>query len=323
MKSYLILSLILCICMLVFPFFSKLSVESDTDTSYKSETDKDKEESTTEKTIDVMRSSTGSITTMDIFEYLVGTVAGEMPASFHNEALKAQAVVSYTYAKWLLEENKDEESYITDLSSLHQKYIDKAEQKEKWQDTYEENRKRIEDAVKSVYGEFLTFDGKAAMTVFHALSSGKTLSSEEVWGDDVPYLVSVDAPGDIIAEEYESTVSIPAEEFRDSFEDEDVAFEDDNFKKWASVKEKSDDGYISVLTVSSCDFTARQVRKILSLPGNCFRAKTDSNGFVFTVHGKGHGVGMSQYSADYLARQGKTYREILNHFYPGTTLTKE
>lgn len=325
MKPYFILTVILCLIMILFPFLAKTlqKNEENTTSTELSSIFADKaasEYETASETVSVLRTASGNVTDMKLFDYLVGTVAGEMPASFCREALKAQAVVSYTYAKWILENSESGKSYISDSSALHQKYIDENEQKEKWQANYEANRQRIEDAVKSVYGKYLSFEGETAMTVFHALSSGKTLSAAQVWGKDIPYLKQVEAPGDTLSEKLESVITYTADEFRQLFEEEGLKFESDEIGKWASVKEKSEDGYIRKLTVCSEDFTARQIRKILSLPSESFTAKIENNCFVFTTYGKGHGVGMSQYSADYMARQGKSYKEILAHFYPGTVL---
>lgn len=327
MKVYFILTFILCIVMVFFPFLSKFSSGINTDgestsQQFSQQTDKTTEKSSNE--IKVLRTSTDEVSTVSLFDYIVGVIAGEMPASFCTEALKAQAVVSYTYAKWLSENSSSTESSdITDSSALHQKYIDKKEQKEKWQDTYQENRERIEEAVKSVFGEYVAYNGETAMTVFHALSSGYTLSANEVWGKDIPYLTQVECPGDTLAEKYESVISFTPEEFKKVMEnDGEIELNAESFKSWAKVKEKSSNGFIKVLTVGGKDFSARDIRKILSLGSNSFKATIKDGCFVFTVYGRGHGVGMSQYSADYMARQGSTYTEILEHFYPEAELIK-
>lgn len=325
MKPYFILTALLCLIMILFPFLAKTMQEKEKNTNIAetSSTFTDKAESESEaasETVKVLRTASGNVIDMNLFDYLVGTIAGEMPASFCQEALKSQAVVSYTYAKWILENSEGGESYISDSSSLHQKYIDENEQKEKWQTDYETNRQRIEDAVRSVYGKYLSFEGETAMTVFHALSSGRTLSAAQVWGKDIPYLKQVEAPGDNLSDKLESVITFTGDEFRQLFEEEGLIFESDETEKWASVKEKSEEGYIRRLTICSEDFTARQLRKILSLPSESFTAKTENSNFIFTAYGRGHGVGMSQYSADYMARQGKSYEEILAHFYPGTVL---
>lgn len=319
MKKYLILTSLLCLVMVLFPFLSKIHSNKNKETSARTITDKAETTNSDLSEIQVMRSETGETVSISLFDYLVGTVAGEMPASFSTEALKAQAVVSYTYARWLTADSENELDYITDSSALHQKYIDKTEQKEKWQDTYDENRRIIEEAVRCVYGEYLTYNGKIAMTVFHALSNGNTLSSSQVWGEEIPYLTKVEAPGDTLSEKYESEIVYSYEELKSLFEAEGIDFDEETI---VNVKEKDTDGYITLMSVGSADFSARDIRKLLSLPANSFSITKSGNDFIFTVHGRGHGVGMSQYSADYMARQGNTYKEILSHFYPGTELVK-
>lgn len=319
MKKYLILTALLCLVMILLPFLSKINSSKSKDNSTATITDISEETNSDSSEIQVMRSETGEKVAIGLFDYLVGTVAGEMPASFSTEALKAQAVVSYTYARWLTADSDSELDYITDSSSLHQKYIDETEQKEKWKDTYDENRRIIQAAVKSVYGEYLTYNGETAMTVFHALSNGSTLSSSQVWGEEIPYLTKVNAPGDTLSEKYESEIVYSYEELKSIFETEGISFDEETE---ISVKERDSDGYTTLLSIGEADFSARDIRRLLSLPGNSFTVTKSDENYIFTVHGRGHGVGMSQYSADYMARQGNTYKEILSHFYPGTELVK-
>lgn len=315
MKTYLLLTLILCLIMTIFPLFSTLEKTNDDIQAENT----DKTSSVSENEINIIRTDSGKISSVSVSDYLIGVLAAEMPVSFSSEALKAQAVASYTYAKYLTE-NQSDNTPITDSSDLHQKYIDIDEQKEKWQSDFEKNRAKLEAVVNSVAGQYLSFEGKTAMTVFHALSNGKTLAADDVWNEAVPYLISVNAPGDVLAEEYEIITTISSDDFREIFTSEGISFENDDATKWAKVKNKSNDGFIKSLEIGGVVFSSRQLRKLLSLPGESFTASVEDNEFIFKTYGKGHGVGMSQNSADYMARQGKNYKEILSHFYPGTTL---
>ena len=322
LKIYAILCTLLCIIALVLPFACVVIIKTDTTSQTEAESTSQVQTTTEKNTLTVFKTADESIVKVDMFEYLVWAVSGEMPASFCVEALKAQTVVCYTYALRTAEKKSDGSEYdITDSSSLHQCYLDKNEQKEKWGNDYEQNRKTVEDAVKSVYGEYLSYNGKPAMSVFHALSGGYTMSAEDVWGDEVPYLVAVEAPGDELSADFEATIEISAEEFRKLFEENsDTEFGNDDPETWAKVLEKTEGGYIKTLKIGSEEFTARDVKKILGFPGISFKGALKNDTFFFRVYGKGHGVGMSQYSADYMARQGKTYKEILAHFYPGTEI---
>lgn len=323
LRTYAILCAVLCITALVFPFISVALIKADVPEQATTEVTPTSAEVTTDKnTVNVYNTVDDSTVKVDMYEYLIGAVSGEMPASFCTEALKAQAVVCYTYALWTMEkEGADGEYDITDSSSLHQCYLDKDEQKEKWGEDYEENRKIIEKAVKEVYGEYIAYHGKPAMSVFHALSGGYTMSAEDVWGDEVPYLIAVEAPGDRLSPDIEETVEISAKDFRSIFEENtETELAGDDPKAWTKVLEKTEGGYVNRLKVGTEEFTARDIKKLFDFPGISFKGALVDDTYIFKIYGKGHGVGMSQYSADYMARQGSTYKEILAHFYPGTEI---
>ncbi len=326
MRIYLILTAILFIISLTAPFItctvSKYNKTSSQDSATVTDAAEGTVNETTTKTekITVFKTSTGETIETDMTEYLIGVVAGEMPASFSPEALKAQTVASYTYAKYM-KENNDSSFSITDSPSLHQNYISKAEQKKKWGDNYEFYRSTIENAVKSVYGEYLTYNGKTALTVFHAHSENNTGSAEEIWGRPISYLISVEAPS---KDSFETECAFTSEELKTAFEEKGKAeLKEKDIKKWVMVMHKTDNGYIKTLRIGGKDFSAIEVKDILSLPSATFTARLENDSFIFTVKGKGHGVGMSQYSAEYMAQEGESYKEILAHFYPGTKLEKE
>lgn len=326
MRIYFILTAVLVISSLTIPFTvnkinEKLTTDDVTVTTKATEEDKSVANTNEKETVNVFRTSTGAVVEMDIFEYIVGTVAGEMPASFSTEALKAQAIASYTYAKYINENSDENDSVLSDSSFIHQSYIDKTEQMEKWGEYYNEYKVKIEDVVKDVLGQYLTFNGKTAMTVFHALSADNTNSAQEIWGETIPYLVSVSSPTKEVSEK---TFSFTKEEFKNLFKEKrNIEPEGADPRKWAKITEKSDNGYIRKLAVGNKTFSSVEITEILSLPSANFTAKYDDGTFVFTAKGKGHGVGMSQYGAEYMATKGKSYTEILSHFYPGTVLVKE
>ena len=326
MRIYFILTAILLIISLSVPFIS-CTVSEHTNTAFEKTDDVKNssekptdDQSTRDEKITIFKTATEETIETDMTEYLIGVVAAEMPASFSAEALKAQTVASYTYAKYL-KENNGSDFTITDSSAVHQSYIDTAEQKEKWGDNYEYYRSIIESAVTSVSGEYLTYNSKTALTAFHAHSESYTNSAEEIWGNPVAYLISVEAPS---KESFETECSFTSKNFKAIFEEKgELKITESDIKKWVMVMSKSDRGYIRTLQIGGKDFSAVEVKDILSLPSATFTAKLENNRFVFTVKGKGHGVGMSQYSAEYMAKEGKSYKEILAHFYPGTKLKKD
>lgn len=167
----------------------------------------------------VLSSSTKKINEIDMFEYVVGAVAAEMPPTYHSQALRAQAAVCYTYAvkKRSSPDPALNGADITDDSAVHQGYLDAAARKEKWGDKYETYEKKIEEAVKDVFGKTITYDGETITAAFHAISCGQTFSAEEVWGKDVPYLKSVTSAGDKLSPDYSSTLTLTADKFKKAF----------------------------------------------------------------------------------------------------------
>ena len=208
---------------------------------------------------------------------------------------------------------------ITDDSAVHQGYLDAAARKEKWGDKYETYEKKIEEAVKDVFGKTITYDGEIITAAFHAISCGQTFSAEEVWGKDVPYLKSVTSAGDKLSPDYSSTLTLTADEFKKAFAGSGAEFGGDA-KKWIGEIKKTDSGYISCAVIGEKEFTGAQVREKLGLRSACFEIKCTDDEFKITVHGYGHGVGMSQYGADYMARQGSDWQEIIKHYYTGVEI---
>ncbi len=278
--------------------------------------------------ISVMSSSTGKISRVGMREYIIGSIASEIPASYHTEAVKAQAVASYTYAKKTIEQNekhKDSElknADITDSPETHQGYINEKQRKEKWGDKFDEYEKKIEDAVDEVFGEFLVCKGETVLAVYHSISAGSTQSAEDMWGSEIPYLVSVESPGDRLSPDYKEKKSFSESEFRKLAEACDAKLSGDA-KNWTGKCKKTDSGYVTSVILGKNEISASKIRDIFGLRSLCFDIEYDDDKFVITCYGYGHGVGMSQYGADYMARQGSTYKEILMHYYPGTTLEKE
>ena len=271
--------------------------------------------------ISVMLSQSGKSSEIEMREYIIGCVAAEMPADYHSEALKAQAVASYTYAKRIREGNTDESADITDNSNVHQGYIDKKAREEKWGEKSEEYEEKIGAAVDSVMGEYMSFDGETVLAVYHSNSAGRTRNAENLWGSDIPYLVSVESGGDRLSPNYIHTVNFSKEEFSGLLEECGAGTKGDA-DEWIEEIKRDDEGYVTSLTVCGEEVSATDFRSAASLESVCFEIEYDGE-FTVTCKGYGHGVGMSQYGADYMARQGFSYREILSHYYTGVSLESE
>ncbi|MGN0546698.1 MAG: stage II sporulation protein D [Acutalibacteraceae bacterium] len=281
-----------------------------------------------EKYISVLSQSSGSVAKVKMREYVIGSVAAEMSPLYHTEALKAQAVASYTYAKKTKEQNekhKDSslgDADITDSPAIHQGYISKSDRKKKWGDNYEEYEKKIEAAVDEVFGCYVTYNGETALTVYHSISAGATQSAEALWGTDIPYLISVESPGDKLSPDYRSEKSFSESEFKNLIEKCSVTLTG-NAEKWVGEAKKDETGYVSSQMLGSTSVSGVTIRDALGLRSLCFDIKYSESKFTVVCLGYGHGIGMSQYGADYMARQGSSWQEILMHYYSGADIVNE
>ena len=309
MKLYLIITSVICLIMVLFPLCC-VTLSKNTAEDFEQTTVNITETKVTDS-ITVFMVSTDKTVNMSVTDYLIGAVAAEMPASFHSEALKAQAVACYSYMLWL-KENADNPNYdITSDPSKHQGCLSDEEMKEKWGDKYDSYRKKIEDAVSAVYGEYLTYDSEVILALFHAISPGRTQDSEGVWDTPLPYIKSQSAPGDTLSPDFDSEATVSCEEIREIFHISD----DVKDSELIDIFAMSDSTYASEITVGKKSVTARELASALSLKSPYFTAEYKQSSYIFKVKGYGHGLGMSQYSADYMARQGSSYKEILLHFY--------
>lgn len=282
-----------------------------------------------EEKLKVLDITTGKVEDIPSFDYVVGAVCAEMPATFEPEALKAQAVAAYTYAVRQREKAKtapDPElngAYFSNDSSKYQAYFNENQAKQYYGENYEQYIEKIRTAVSEVGGEYMTYEDEPIIAAFHSASSGVTESAEEVWGSKIPYLQSVESEYDTFApkymDEYEFTQGEMKRLLEKSFEDISLGDEPEN---WFSDETKSKGG--TVLTISAGDkaVTGQQIRSALSLRSAVFEIEYDNGDFKITTKGCGHCVGMSQYGANEMAKTGKTYSEILKHYYTDIEIEK-
>ncbi len=260
-------------------------------------------------TISVYNHKSDTVSEMPLEEYVWRCMAREMPASFHEEALKAQAVAirSYTCCKADKEipEHKGA-SVCTDSTHCAAFLMDEGELDEQTKNIYKE-------AANATKGQILIYEGEAATTVFHAMSSGKTENAQDVWGGNVPYLISVDSAVDTKVEGYESTAAFTWEELFSTL---------NIHEKSLGTIQKTEGGSVAEITIGGKTFKGTQIRTLLHLRSAAFTVTQTDNGLLFTVHGYGHGVGMSQQGANAYANEGMSYMEILQKYYPGTSIAQ-
>lgn len=311
MKKIFLFSAVILAALLLLPL-SVLEAEfpSALPTSTKPESKSEKTE-----TVKVLISQTKEIKEMSAEDYIFGVVAGEMPALYEKEALKAQAVCAYTFLKWRQKENADKDYDITDDYTTDQCYISDTAAKEKWGSKTDEYSQKIKSAINEVKSQTLTYNGEIILSVYHSLSSGKTESAKNVWGKDYPYLQAVTSQDDKLAENYISTKTLALEELKSAFKDKAELPENltDCFTNW----QRTDSGTVTKVTVGNTEFKGSEIRALFDLKSSNFEVAVTDTALTFTVYGYGHGVGMSQNGANQLAKQGKTHEQILKHYYIG------
>ncbi len=274
---------------------------------------------TQKDTFKVLDKQSGKVTKMKSEEYVFSVVAAEMPALYEKEALKAQAVAAYTFALVRSNENFDKEYDITTDYTVDQSFISRDDAREKWGEKADEYEKKIDDAIGDVKGYTATYNGELALTVYHALSGGKTESSENVWGKDFPYLKPVLSEWDKLHSDYISEKIFSADEIKNKFSEIDFKGEE---KSYFSNISKTESGTVKNMIICGEEMSGEAIRSVLNLRSANFETDYSNGKFKFTVYGYGHGVGMSQYGADCMAKQGCDFKEILTYYYNGCKVKK-
>ncbi len=267
----------------------------------------------------VLNKESGQITEMSASDYIFCVVAAEMPALYHTEALKAQAVAAYTYACYKRERNKDKSYDITTDYRTDQSFKTKAQACEDWGSNAQKYVEKTENAVKQVIGEKILYKGNTILSVYHAVSCGTTYAAEEVWGGEYPYLKSVPSAGDKLAANYLSEAVFTKAELKEKISD---LAEEKKSGTLISELKASKSGLVESLKVYGQEVSGSEIRSALNLPSSNFEYTLKNGKYTFYSYGYGHGVGMSQYGADYMAKNGYTYDKILMHYYTDCSLEK-
>ena len=255
--------------------------------------------------------SNGSVINLNMTDYLIGVVSSEMPASFNLEALKAQSVLARTYALKAKQTGKK----LTDTVST-QSYIDIDQMKNKWGNSFNTYYNKIKNAVENTNGEYLSYNGNYIEALYHSTNNGKTESSLDVFGNYYPYLISVSSEYDKNASSYLRTINMPLDTISNKL---GLNLNNDSV---ISILSYTDGGNIKEININGNNFSGKKVRELLGLRSADFDISISDNNANITTRGYGHGVGMSQYGANGMANAGYGYKDILSHYYPGTTLTK-
>ena len=271
----------------------------------------------------VMLLLSGDVREMPLDRYLEGVLAAEMPASFEQSALEAQCIAARTYAVSRASSGVHDGGVCADPGCC-EAYVGDAELHAKWGEDYDANIARIRAAVAATDSLILTYGGEPIFAAFHSSSSGCTEDCASVWGSELPYLVSVDTPES--PENVPQLVqerSVPAAEFRNTVL---AALPGAVFVAgpdgWLTEAEYTPSGRLASVRVGTVRVTGTELRSLFALRSTKVTWSVSDEGVTFFTEGYGHGVGMSQYGANILAREGADAAEILAHYYPGTVLEK-
>lgn len=264
----------------------------------------------------VKRLQKDKIDEIELNEYVLGVLAGEMPISFELEALKAQAVASRSYVLKRLDYNKDKDYDVVD-SVTNQVYLDNEHLKKAWGDNYIKNINKLKTAVNETFNEYLECDGQIADALFFSTSNGYTENSELVFNFAVSYLKSVSSPWDKeVTTAFKTTKEMSLQEF----------YERLNLPYQEKIKieniDRSATNRILKIKINNQEFTGREIYNKLKIRSTDFTIEQENTNIIITTIGYGHGVGMSQYGALGMAKKGYNYKEILTHYYQNTQIKK-
>lgn len=274
-------------------------------------------------TIKLLHKKTNEIEEVELDNYLYHVVSAEMPVDYEIEALKAQAVVARTYTIYKINNKKHDNADICDDSTCCQAWVDKDTRFARWDENKrEENWNKIKKSVNETQGKIITYNNKPINAFFHANSGGKTEIPVNVWGGTgLPYLQVVETAGEEGYTQYASEVAFSQTELVEKLKSKysDIVI-DINNQEDIKIIEYTDSGRVKTIKFGNHEISGVEARTLLGLKSTNFEITKENDKIKFTVKGYGHGVGMSQTGADAMAKQGKNYQDIINHFYKGVEI---
>lgn len=275
--------------------------------------------------------NTGEIRELTVNDYLKGVLPSEMPPEYDMEALKAQAVVARTYLYQKIAAGGHKDADICDNAAHCQAYYSTEqilkiwERSKGWDEaTRKIHAEKVSQAVDLTQDIAITYKGKYIRAYFHACSGGKTENVSNIWGkQNIPYLVSVESLGEENYKNYNSKVKLSISELQTKLNNESSLKCNINIDRGDVVKilNYTDTGRVDKVEIGGVIYTAEKLRTILGLRSTNFKVEYENKEVIFNVTGNGHGVGMSQVGANYYAKQGYTFDEIITHYYTGVDVT--
>lgn len=282
-----------------------------------------------EEVFRVFQTGTGQVEAVPAVEYICGVVAAEVPSSYHEEALKAQAVAAFTYACYQREYSRTHPQAVaaiggadlSDDSNYYEAYLPEDKAREKWGNSFDSKWGHIRDAVSQVANKVIVCGGQPIDAVFFAVSSGQTEDSADVWGSSLPYLKSVDSSFDASSPDFESRKQIKKADFsakvRAKYPTASIGADP---SKWIAGIVRSPAGGVKQAGLCGVSVSGSDIRSLFALKSTNFTVTYGDGVFTFDMKGDGHGVGMSQYGAECLAARGKTWEQIVTYYYTGVSI---
>ena len=305
--------------------------EDDQDIPKKIKEEIDEIKIDTGQKIKVKITDTGEIKEITVNEYLVGVVPAEMPPDYEEEALKAQAVVARTYLYQKMKNNSHKDVDICDNPNHCQAYYSYDKLMNAWEKTKKYDKQtrdkyyeKIKKVVKDTENVVVTYNGEYIKAFFHACSAGKTEDVSAIWGEvEIPYLKAVESIEDETYKNYYSKETFSKNQIVDKIHEKiDKKCSNNNEKDFIKITEYTKSGRVKYLEIGGEKYKATELRTALGLRSTNFTIEEREEIITFNVKGNGHGVGMSQVGADYLAKEGKSYEDIIKHYYTGVSLEK-
>ena len=274
----------------------------------------------------ILDESSGQVLTVSDKEFLYGAVATEMSPTSPIEALKAQAVSAYTYYSRLRAQQRQHPDaslkgadFAANIPGWHL-YTTKEQMQKRWGESFNTYYPVLDKVATAVYGQTLQSNGELICATYYAISSGNTEAAKDIWGGDYSYLVPVASPGDAKASGYSSTVSLTAQQVQQAAQRQWGLSLSGEPSGWFGKAERTGSGSVTTQVLGGKTVKGGEVRTAFGLRSANYTVAFKDGKFTFSVKGYGHGVGLSQAGAEYMAGNGADYKKILAWYYPGTTL---
>ncbi len=306
-----------------------LDTQSEEDMSSAVEDEESSDDSTVANTlIKVYNHKTAQVQEMNILDYIIGVVCAEIPVSYEEQAIKAQAIIAHTYTLRIMANEINSPTAelmganISTDPAHHQAYYSDEEIRTRFGDNYDEYYTKISENVKDVIDKVITYNDEPILATFHATSSGVTEDAINVWGQKVPYLIPTISPENTDSENFQSTYTFTPEQVQTiiSASHPHLNFAADK-RTWLSVLSRTTSDYVGTVSVLGEVIPGQEFRSMFELKSANFTISYENDLFTIITKVYGHGVGLSQSGANLMAQEGSTYNEILAHYYPGTIIS--